>query len=259
MSVSISLEGKTAIVTGGGRGIGKAITKILSAAGANVAIASRKIENLEATAQEFDAHPGKILPVQCHVGRADQLEALVATTEKELGNVDILVNNSATNIGQGPSLEVTDEMIDKMVDINIKSALRLVRLTVPKMAERKWGSVINIVSIAGIRPQYQGLLYSFTKAGLIMMTRSWAQEFGKDGVRVNAIAPGLIETDFSQFFWKNPERVSSLERTQPIPRVGEPDEIAHAALYLASDASSFVTGEIMVIDGGALNGRGGTI
>ena len=120
MSVSINLEGKTAIVTGGGRGIGKAITKVLTEAGANVAIASRKLENLEATAQEFDAHPGKILQVQCHVGRADQLEALVATTEKELGDVDILINNSATNIGQGKSIEVTDEMVDKMVDINIK-------------------------------------------------------------------------------------------------------------------------------------------
>lgn len=259
MSVSISLEGKTAIVTGGGRGIGKAIVKRFVEAGANVAIASRKMENLEATAKEFSSFPGKIHPVACHVGRADQLHNLVEETEKQLGPVDILVNNSATNIGQGPSLEVTDEMMDKMVDINVKSALRLVRMTVPKMMERNGGSVINIVSIAGIRPQFQGLLYSFTKAGLIMMTKSWAQEFGRHGVRVNAIAPGLIKTDFSAFFHENPERVQAVEKTQPIPRIAEPSEVADAALYLASDSSTYVTGEVMVVDGGALIGRSGTI
>ena len=260
MSASISREGKVAIVTGGGRGIGKGIAKKFAEAGASVVIASRKMENLEATVQEFSDLPGKIVPVACNVGRADQLENLVTETEKQLGPVDILVNNSATNIGQGPSLDVTDEMIDKMVDINVKSALRLVRLTVPKMIERgTGGSIINIVSIAGLRPQYEGLLYSFTKAGLIMMTKSWAQEFGKYNIRVNAIAPGLIKTDFSAFFHENPDRVESLERTQPIPRIGHTDELGFAALYLASDASSFTTGEIMVIDGGAMVAKGGTV
>lgn len=260
MSVSISLEGKVAIVTGGGRGIGKAISKRFVEAGAKVAIASRKMENLEATAKEFSSLAGECLPVQCHVGRADQLESLVAETEKVLGPVDIVVNNSATNVGQGPALDVTDDMLDKMVDINVKSALRLVRLTVPKMIERgSGGSIINIVSIAGINPQYEGLLYSFTKAGLIMMTRNWAQEFGKHNVRVNAIAPGLIKTDFSAYFWKDEEMAKSLERTQPIPRIGDPDEIGMAALFLASDAAGYVTGETMVLDGGALCARGGTV
>lgn len=262
MSVCINLEGKVAIVTGGGRGIGKAIAKRLAEAGAGVVIASRKMENLEATAAEFKSLKGKVVPVACHVGRADQIENLVKETEKQLGPVSILVNNSATNIGQGPSLDVTDDMFDKMLDINVKSAHRLIRLTVPKMIERKsGGSIINIVSIAGIRPQYQGLLYSFTKAGLIMMTRSYAQEFGPFGIRVNAIAPGLIKTDFSSFFWQNEERVQSIQRSQPIPRVGDPDEIGFAALYLASDEASFVTGEVLVIDGGALYNRpgGGTI
>lgn len=251
MSNTITLDGSVALVTGGGRGIGKAITRRLAAAGAKVAIASRKMENLKATADEFANLPGKILPVECHVGRKDQLENLVATVEKELGTIDILVNNSATNIGQGPSLEVTDEMLDKMVEINIKAALRLVRLTVPAMIEKKKGSIINIASIAGLHPQPGGLLYSFTKAGLIMMTRTWAVEFGPKGVRVNAIAPGLIQTDFSQFFWKNEAHVKRLEATQPIPRVGLTDEIGFAALYLASDEASFVTGQVMVIDGGA--------
>lgn len=250
--MSTSLEGKVAIVTGGGRGIGKAITKRLAEAGANVVIASRKLENLEATVQEFSELPGQIVPVVCHVGRADQLEHLVSETEKLFGPADILVNNSATNIGQGPSLEVTDEMFAKMFEINVVSALRLIRLTVPKMIERgTGGSIINIASIAGLRPQPGGLLYSATKATLIMMTRNWAAEFGKHNVRVNVIAPGLIETDFSEYFWKNEDHVKRLEATQPIPRIGTPDEIGGMALYLASNESSFVTGQVFVVDGGA--------
>jgi dehydrogenase/reductase SDR family member 4 len=255
MSAAISLAGKIAIVTGGGRGIGKAITKKLAEAGAGVVIASRKMENLAATAEEFSSLPGKVLPVACHVGRSEDLENLVRTTEQTLGPVDIVVNNSATNIGQGPALEITDEMLDKMVEINVKSALRLVRLTVPGMMARKsGGSIINIVSIAGIRPQNSGLLYSFTKAGLIMMTKSWAKEFGPYGIRSNAIAPGLIQTDFSEYFWKNESVRKRVESSQPIPRIGLPEEIGYAALYLASDESSFVTGQIMVIDGGATVG-----
>ena len=247
------MKGKVAIVTGGGRGIGKAIAHRLVEAGANVVIASRKLENLEATAKEFSGLEGKVVPVVCHVGRLDQLENLVAETEKQLGPVDVLVNNSATNIGQGPSLEVSDEMVFKMFEINILSAVRLIRLTVPKMIERgTGGSIINIASIAGIRPQTHGLLYSATKASLIMMTRNWALEFGKHNVRVNAIAPGLIQTDFSEYFWKNPDHLKKLEELQPIPRVGTPDEIGGIALYLASDDSSFVTGQTFVVDGGAI-------
>ncbi len=251
MSASISLTGKVAVVTGGGRGIGKAIAKRLAEAGAGVVIASRKLENLEATAKELAGLPGQVVPIACHVGRQDQLQNLIRETEDRLGPVDILVNNSATNIGQGPALDVTDEMLDKMVEINVKAALRLVRLTVPKMIERKsGGSIINISSIAGLHPQADGLLYSFTKAGLIMMTRSWAREFGPHGVRVNAIAPGLIQTDFSEHFWKNEQFRTNLERTQPIRRIGQPQEISYAVLYLASDEASFVTGQVFVVDGG---------
>lgn len=251
MSTTINLQGKVALVTGGGRGIGKAITQRLAAAGANVVIASRKMENLEATAKEFAALPGKIVPIACHVGRGDQIENLVKETQASLGPVDILVNNSATNIGQGRALDVTDEMLDKMIEVNIKSAIRLVRLIVPQMIERKrGGSIINIASIAGLRPQQGGLLYSFTKAGLLMMTRSWAHEFGQFNIRVNAIAPGLIQTEFSEFFWKNDAARARFEKTTPLGRIGQSDEVAGMALYLASDEASFVTGQVMVVDGG---------
>ncbi len=239
-------------MTGGGRGIGKAITRRFAEAGARVVIASRKLEVLEATAEEFSGLPGPVLPIECHVGRKDQLEHVVREIEERFGPIDILVNNSATNIGQGPALQVTDEMFDKIVDVNIKSCLRLVNLIVPRMIERQsGGSIINIASISGLKPQPGGLLYSFTKAGLLMMTRSWAQEFGPHGIRVNAIAPGLIQTDLSSFFWKNPAFMQKLRETQPIPRIGLPEEIGFAALYLASDESSYVTGQTLIIDGGS--------
>jgi dehydrogenase/reductase SDR family member 4 len=252
MSRAIDLSGKVALVTGGGRGIGKAIASRLAEAGASVVIASRKKENLDAAAAALSHLPGKVVPIACHLGRADQVEALVHETERALGPVDILVNNSATNVGQGPSLEVTDEMLDKMVEINIKAALRLVRLTVPRMIERgRGGSIINVSSISGLRPQSMGLLYSFTKAGLIMMTRSWAREFGTDGIRVNALAPGLIQTDFSAFFWEDEQRRQSFLNEQPIARLGQPEDIGGLALFLASDESSFITGQVFVVDGGA--------
>jgi dehydrogenase/reductase SDR family member 4 len=251
MNSTISLQGKIALVTGGGRGIGRAITQRLAAAGASVVIASRKLENLEATAKEFAALPGKVVPIACHVGRKDQIENLVKETETRLGPVDILVNNSATNIGQGPALEATDDMLDKMVEVNIKSAFRLVRLIVPRMIERKQGgAIINIASIAGLRPQPGGLLYSFTKAGLLMMTRSWAQEFGPHNIRVNAIAPGLIQTEFSEYFWKNDKVRLQFEKSTPLGRIGQSEEIAGMALYLASSEAAFVTGQVMVVDGG---------
>jgi NAD(P)-dependent dehydrogenase (short-subunit alcohol dehydrogenase family) len=246
----LSLHGKIALVTGGGRGIGKAIARRFAEAGANVVIASRKLENLEATAREFASLPGKVLPITCHVGRNEQIENLVREIETRVGPMNILVNNSATTLGQGQALAVTDEMFDKIVEINIKAALRLVRLIVPKMIERKSGSIINIASVAGLRPQPGGLLYSLTKAALIMMTRSWAQEFGPHNIRVNAIAPGLVQTDLSEFFWKDDTRRRQYESATPLRRIGQPDEIAGLALYLASDEASFVTGQVLVADGG---------
>jgi dehydrogenase/reductase SDR family protein 4 len=251
MSAAISLENKVALVTGGGRGIGKAITRRLAEAGASVVIASRKLENLQATAEALRELPGRVVPIACHVGRKAEIETLVHTTEAELGPIDILINNSATNVGQGPALDVTDEMLDKMIEINVKSALRLVRLTVPRMIERGGGAIVNITSIAGLQPQPGSLLYSFTKAGLIMLTRSWAREFGPHGVRVNAIAPGLVKTDFSAYLWEDERRRGGILVQQAIPRLGEPDEIGYLALFLASAEASFITGQVFTADGGA--------
>lgn len=253
MTLSISLKDKVALVTGGGRGIGRDITRCLAQAGAQVVIASRKQEVLDQAASELSELPGRVVPIACHVGKEDQLTALVDRTEAEVGPVDILVNNAATNIGQGPSLQTDAAMLDKMIEVNVKSAFRLVHRVVPTMIERgTGGSVINIVSISGLQPQPGGLLYSFTKAGLIMLTRSWAREFGPHKVRVNAIAPGLIKTDFSAYFWKDEARQAQLVGDQPIQRLGLPEDIGPAAAFLASDLSSFMTGQVMVIDGGAV-------
>lgn len=249
--MSFSLKGKVALVTGGGRGIGKEIARRFVEAGADVVIASRKLENLQQAAEEFAPLPGRVLSVPCHIGKLDQIEAVVAETEQRFGTIDIVVNNGATNLEQGPSLNVSDAAVLKMVEINVLSAVRILRLTVPKMAEKGCGSIINIASIAGLRPQREGLLYSFTKSGLIMMTRTWADEWGKHGIRVNAIAPGLVRTDFSSFFWKNLDEDAQYPPNQPIKRLGETSDLGGIALYLASDESTWVTGQVMVIDGGA--------
>jgi NAD(P)-dependent dehydrogenase (short-subunit alcohol dehydrogenase family) len=244
-----SLEGKVALITGGGRGIGKAMTELFVEAGAKVVIASRKAEVLTATVNELKSK-GTLAACPCHVGRAEEIQQLVAFTEKLYGPIDVLVNNSATNLGQGPALAGTDEMLDKMIDVNIKAAFRLVRLVAPKMMDRGGGSIINIASVAGLRPQQGGLLYSMTKAALIMMTRSWAEEFGPRNLRVNAIAPGLIQTDFSEFFWKNDDFRKGYEEASALKRIGQPTEIAPLALFLASEAGSFVTGQVIAADAG---------
>lgn len=241
------LAGEVALVTGASRGIGLAIAKAFAREGAKVAICGRKQETLEAAAKSFDA-----LAVVCHAGRAADLDRLAATVEEKLGPVTILVNNAATNIQQGPCLQADEGQFDKMVEINLKSAFRLIRRIAPGMCERGAGSIVNIASVAGLKPQFESLLYSMTKAALIMMTQSYALELGPRGVRVNAIAPGLIETAFSEYFWKDPERRERFHGRQPISRLGAPEDIAEIAVLLACGASSFVTGQTIVADGGLL-------
>ncbi len=252
MTLSISLTSKVALVTGGGRGIGRDITRCLAQAGATVVIASRKQDKLDEAAAQLADLPGTVVPIACHVGRETECDALVDRIEADVGPVDILVNNAATNIGQGPSLQTNTAMLDKMIDVNVKAAFRLVHRVTPSMIERGGGSVLNIVSISGLQPQAGGLLYSFTKAGLIMLTRSWAREFGPHGVRVNALAPGLIKTDFSAYYWQDESRKAELVGDQPIRRLGMPEDIGPTAAFLSSDLASFITGQVLVIDGGAL-------
>jgi NAD(P)-dependent dehydrogenase (short-subunit alcohol dehydrogenase family) len=244
--MSALLDGKVAVVTGASRGIGRAIAEAFAREGVRVVICGRKQETLDAVAREC---PG-LIPKQCHVGRASEITAMLEATESEIGPVDILVNNAATNIAFGSCLEMTDSQFDKMVEINLKSAFRLVNLVAPKMCARKSGSIINIASVSGLKPQYDSLLYSMTKAALLMMTKSWALELGEQGVRVNAIAPGLIRTALSEHYWSDPARAD--QWLGPIRRVGEPRDIAEIAVLLAGDGSSYITGEVIVADGGML-------
>lgn len=244
-----ALDGKVAIVTGASRGIGRAIAELFASEGARVAICGRKQETLDLTAREIGS---AARPIACHVGRADQIANMVTVVNKELGPVDILVNNAATNISLGPCLEVDEAQFDKMIEINLKSAFRLVKAVAPGMCERGSGSIINIASIAGLRPQWHSLLYSMTKAGLIMMTQSYALELGSKGVRVNAIAPGLIQTTLSEHYWKDETQRAAVLRKQPIQRLGQPADVAQFALLLASDKGSYITGQTLTVDGGFL-------
>jgi len=244
-----ALDGKVAIVTGASRGIGKAIAEVFVREGAKVVICGRKQETLDPVAAEIGKN---VKPVACHVGKADQIQTLVDTTTRDFGRIDILVNNAATNIAQEFCLDVDEAKFDKMVEINLKSAFRLIRAVAPRMVQRGSGSIINIASISGLRPQYYGLLYSMTKAALIMMTQSYALELGAKGVRVNGIAPGLIQTVLSEYYWKDEARTAQIIAKQPIQHLGQPNEVAEVALLLASDGSSYLTGQTIVVDGGAL-------
>ena len=246
------LKNKVAIVTGASRGIGKSTAEVFAREGATVVICGRKQNTLDQVAEELKGLAGRIVPVACHVGKLEDLQRLVESTTRDFGKNDILVNNAATNIAQGPGIEMDDGQFDKMVDVNLKSTYRLMRLVAPGMCERGSGSIINIASIAGMRPQFHGLLYSMTKAALIMMTQSYALELGPKGVRVNAIAPGLVQTVLSEYYWKDETRLQQLISHQPIRHLGQPPEIADVALMLASDGSSYLTGQTIVVDGGRL-------
>jgi dehydrogenase/reductase SDR family member 4 len=246
------LKDKVAIVTGGSRGIGQSIAEVFAREGATVVICGRKQNTLDEVAAGMKGLAGRAVPMACHVGKLEDLQRLVDTTARDLGRIDVLVNNAATNIAQGPAIEMDDGQFDKMVEVNLKSTYRLTRLVAPGMCQRGSGSIINIASIAGLRPQYHGLLYSMTKAALIMMTQSYAVELGPQGVRVNAIAPGLVQTVLSEYYWKDETRLQQLMAHQPIRHLGQPPEIAEVALMLASDASSYLTGQTIVVDGGRL-------
>jgi len=246
------LKDRVAVVTGASRGIGRAIAAAFAREGAAVVICGRKQETLEQVAAEIGGGAGTVCPMACHVGRADQIQRLVEATNGRFGRIDILVNNAATNIAQEPVLQIDEGKFDKMVEVNLKSAFRLMQAIAPGMCERGWGSIINIASISGVRPQYHGMLYSMTKAALIMMTQSYALELGPRGVRVNAIAPGMIQTVLSEYYWKDEAKREKIVEEQPIRHLGQPEEIAEMAVLLASDRGSYITGQTMIVDGGRL-------
>jgi len=252
MNRALRLQDKVAVVTGASRGIGRAIAEQFAREGAAVVICGRKQETLDQVASEIRDSAGSIHPIVCHVGRAADIQRLVETTHRQFGRIDILVNNAATNIAQEPVLQVDEAKFDKMIEVNLKSAFRLIQAVAPGMCERGSGSIVNIASIAGLRPQYLGMLYSMTKAALIMMTQSYALELGPRGVRVNAIAPGLIQTVLSEYFWKDERKLRQIVEEQPIKHLGQPAEIAEIAVMLASDRASYLTGQTLVVDGGRL-------
>src|SRR5579859_8126656 len=243
------LKDKVAFVTGASRGIGKSIAHCFAREGAHVVICGRKQETLEDVAREIGS---QVKPVACHVGKIEHLQSLVESTISEFGRIDVLVNNAATSIAQGSCLEMDDGQFDKMVEVNLKSVFRLIGLVAPGMCARGSGSIINISSVSGLRPQYHGMLYSMTKAALIMMTESYAMELGPSGVRVNAIAPGMIQTVLSEYYWKDEARREKILDDQPIKHLGQPEEIAEIAVLLASDGGSYITGQAIVADGGRL-------
>ncbi|MGD0777227.1 MAG: SDR family oxidoreductase, partial [Candidatus Solibacter sp.] len=215
-------------------------------------ICGRKPETLDRVAAEMKDCAGRVYPLACHVGRAADIQRLVDTTLREFGKIDILVNNAATNIAQEPVLQVDEAKFDKMIEVNLKSAFRFSQAVAPGMCARGAGSIVNIASIAGLRPQFHGMLYSMTKAALIMMTQSYALELGPQGVRVNAIAPGLVQTALSEYFWKGEDKLRQVIDAQPIKHLGQPREIAEVALMLAGDGASYLTGQTLVVDGGRL-------
>ncbi|KRC82818.1 SDR family oxidoreductase [Sphingomonas sp. Root241] len=252
MSGLFDLTGKVAIVTGSTRGIGRASAEALAAHGAKVVISSRKQDACDEVAAALDAQfgEGTALAVAASISDKAALEHLVNETRRVFGRVDILVCNAASNPYYGPLEGIADDQFRKILDNNILSNHWLIQMVAPEMRARKDGSIIIVSSIGGLRGSSVIGAYNVSKAADFQLARNYAVEFGPDNVRVNCIAPGLIKTDFARALWEDPERIKVTNSTTPLRRIGEPEEIAGAVVYLASKASAFMTGQAMVIDGG---------
>lgn len=248
------LHGRVAVVTGSTRGIGRKIAEAMAAFGAKVVVSSRKKEACRRVADDICRLGGEALAVPCNVSREDELETLVERTLGHWNRVDVLVCNAAVNPYAGPMAAASGEVYDKIMDTNVKHILGLCNLVIPQMATRKDGSVIIISSIAGFKGHGTLGLYALSKAAEMQLARNLAVEWGRHNVRVNCIAPGLVRTDFARMLWEDPVRLSETVKSYPLGRIGEPEDIAGAAVFLASTAAGFITGQTIVIDGGATIG-----
>ena len=244
------LGGKVAIITGSTRGIGRSIAEHMAQAGAKVVISSRTPEDCEAVAAAIRAQGGEALAIPASISKLPELEAMVQRTRDAWGKIDILVCNAASNPFYGSLMDLPDAIYDKTMRNNVLSNLWLVRLVAPEMRARKDGVIIIVSSIAGLRATATLGVYALSKAADMQLARNLALEFGRDNVRVNCIAPGLIKTDFARALWENPTLRAQREAETPLGRLGEPDDIGGIAVFLASRAGAFITGQTIVADGG---------
>jgi NAD(P)-dependent dehydrogenase (short-subunit alcohol dehydrogenase family) len=246
------LTGKVAIVTGSTKGIGKAIAYRMAQHGAKVVVSSRKADAVEAVTAEINADfPGRAIGLPCNITYKEQLQALVDDTRKQLGKIDVLVCNAAVNPFAGSMLDIPDSAFDKIMASNVKSNAWLCQMVIPEMKERRDGSIIIVSSVGGLKGSPILGAYGLSKAADFQLARNISTEFGPFNVRANAIAPGLVRTDFARYLWETPEILERSTSGAPLRRIGEPDEIAGAAVFLASKAGAFTTGQGIVIDGGA--------
>ncbi|MDX1667142.1 MAG: glucose 1-dehydrogenase [Saprospiraceae bacterium] len=244
------LDGKTALITGASKGIGAAIARTFGEAGASVILSSRKQEALDQLASELAEDGIEAIGIAANVGRIDELDSLVEKSIAHYQGIDILVNNAAANPVFGPVEQTDRAAFRKIIDVNLEGPFELCKMVLPLMEKAGGGSIINISSIGGLRPESMLGIYSVSKAALLSLTKVLASEWGPRGIRVNAVCPGLIKTKFSEALWSNEAIVSRMKKQLPIPRIGQPEEIAGLCLFLASNASSYCTGGVFTADGG---------
>lgn len=245
-----NLTGKVALVTGASKGIGEQIARYLADFGAKVVISSRRQADLDELAADMRSNGAEVTAIEARMGDEAQTQSLFDQTVALYGGIDILVNNAAANPYYGPTAACPDAAFDKIMDINVKSPFQLCKMVYPVMKQRGGGSIINISSIAGETPDPGLGIYSVSKTALNMLTKVFAKEWGTDGIRVNAVAPGLIKTKFSQALWQDEKTLAHFTKRLPIARMGTVEEVASLVLYLASNASGYCTGGIYTVDGG---------